>query len=233
MNNKTTQRNNKNNFNLLLIIKIILISGLIFTTLQKTTKETKKQISQLTLKEEFSIKQKITENFPQFPHKNNITLITCNVLNFGAKGNGREDDTSAIRNTILNCGNLTTNSPNLFKIIYFPSSYRFLTGAMNISTQQIFYIAKSSEIIAYQNDDYFHFPLVNSLPSFPISTNKNSNPRYQAFIASFNAQNFMILGEESDQDFDRKFDGQSNDQFGGGSGGSVVDGQGLFFLLFS
>lgn len=114
---------------------------------------------------------------------------TCNVLDWGAKGNGFHDDTTSIRNALENC-----QSTNATFIIIFPTNYLFLTGAFNISSNQILYLEEGSTILGIKDDDSFHYPLVDPLPSYPISTGKNSAPRYQGFISSYNATNIGIIG---------------------------------------
>jgi polygalacturonase len=79
-------------------------------------------------------------------------------------------------------------------VIQFPSNYKFLTGALNITSRQIWWIDENTQILAYQGNDTYHYPLVPALPSYPISTKKNSNPRYQGFISSYQATMIAIIG---------------------------------------
>ena len=131
-----------------------------------------------------------------------VQTIECSVLSYGAVGNGRTDDTTAIRSAFESCGK---NQTDAVAVIIFPTSYTFLTGAFNISTKQIVWVEENAKILAYKGEDNFHYPLVAALPSFPISTKKNSSPRYQGFISSSNAEMIGI------------------------SGGGTIDGQGRFW----
>ena len=117
------------------------------------------------------------------------TVQYCDVMDYGAVGNGRHDDTEAVRGVLMNC-----NSNSTIHVIVFPENSSFLTGAFNISSNQILLLQDGSSILGYKSTDSYYFPLVQPLPSYPISTGKNSNPRYQGFVSSYYANRIAIVG---------------------------------------
>eukprot|EP01094_Clydonella_sp_ATCC50884_P025664 TRINITY_DN6845_c0_g1_i1.p1 TRINITY_DN6845_c0_g1~~TRINITY_DN6845_c0_g1_i1.p1 ORF type:complete len:417 (+),score=72.21 TRINITY_DN6845_c0_g1_i1:142-1392(+) len=65
-------------------------------------------------------------------------------------------------------------------------------GAFNLTDNMVLEIPSGTTLLA--STDPADFPLIAALPSYPISTGKNSSPRYQAFIGSFGVHNISIIG---------------------------------------
>ena len=78
-------------------------------------------------------------------------------------------------------------------MIFFPEGKIVLSGAVNLSSNMYMYLAPSSTFLGVE--DFDGYPLVQPLPSFPVSTGKNSNPRYMGLVGASHAVNVGILGE--------------------------------------
>jgi len=97
-----------------------------------------------------------------------------NVLNFGAVGDGKHDDTSAIQKAFSACSSSGCQ-------VVFPSGYNFLSFPFSFSTSNLqIYVAKGSQILAN-----------NDVKSWPT---KSGNP-VNFITNSGNLKNVSITGE--------------------------------------
>ena len=110
---------------------------------------------------------------------------TCNVLDYGAKGDGQTNDTDAILNAIKDCGqprNDTTPS-----ILLFPSSHHFQTGPFAIdpsSPDRISWSLPNSKLIVSANTS------INNAITDPAQWPSGHPP----FIHLLNLSDFSVVG---------------------------------------
>lgn len=86
-----------------------------------------------------------------------------NVLEFGAKGNGKTKDTIPIQKTI----NYASNScrfANTVCTVLFPPNHIFLTGALNLTSNVIYHISKNTTLLG--STDEGDYPVIDVLPSY-------------------------------------------------------------------
>jgi polygalacturonase len=79
-----------------------------------------------------------------------------NVRDFNATGDGITDDTNAIRAALAAAENTMGGR------VIFNSGYTFLTGAINVTSNVILDVRGT--ILASQESDQFHYPLIAPLP---------------------------------------------------------------------
>ena len=109
------------------------------------------------------------------------TQKSCNVLDYGAKGDGRTLDTNAIQHAIAKCDT-----------VLLPAEYKFLSAPFNLTSNQIFVVNG----ILLATTDPSLWPVVAPLPSYPkpVENFGNMTLRYGAFIGIFNSKNITITG---------------------------------------
>ena len=110
-----------------------------------------------------------------------ISSEPCNVLKFGAKGDGKTLDTAAIQSAINAC-----------ESIVLPARYKFLSAPFNLTSHRVFTI--NGVLLATTNPKLW--PVVEPLPSYPkpVENFGNMTNRYAAFIGLFKSQNVTICG---------------------------------------
>lgn len=64
-----------------------------------------------------------------------FTVPTCNVMDYGAKGDGVTKDTIPIRKALLDCGQ------NPASVIYFPAG-KYLSGPFNLTSGTTLFVCK-------------------------------------------------------------------------------------------
>eukprot|EP01129_Flabellula_baltica_P010741 TRINITY_DN4574_c0_g1_i1.p1 TRINITY_DN4574_c0_g1~~TRINITY_DN4574_c0_g1_i1.p1 ORF type:complete len:392 (+),score=59.60 TRINITY_DN4574_c0_g1_i1:16-1191(+) len=121
-----------------------------------------------------------------------LTLLSVNsqifnVLDFGAKGDGTTLDSKAIRETV------NAIEQHGGGVLLFPSGYRFLTGAFNLTSHTVLLVQSGAEIQGSPNfDDY---PLIyKPLPSYPYHWKYNTIPRFSGLIHGSGLENVTITG---------------------------------------
>eukprot|EP01052_Picozoa_sp_SAG31_P020112 SAG31_NODE_1498_length_8095_cov_9.582541_3_plen_455_part_00 len=125
-----------------------------------------------------------------------IMWKVCDVKKYGAKGDNQTKDTRAINAAIAACADGGE--------ILLPSPGRYLTGAVNLSSNQLLRVEEGATLVASQ--DTADFPEVASFPSYSGSRDiPNSTCRYGAVVGAVGAHNVTITG------------------------GGVLDGQGWHF----
>lgn len=137
-------------------------------------------------------------HYPPPPPKKKMTQVTLfllflhlvsfacaapvyNVLDFGAIGDGKTDDTNAIRSALV----AASSSPST---VLFPSGKIFLTGAFNLSSNLILNV--QGTILAFPDSAGGHFVLQPNWSFF----GPTDSPIWQAFISSNGANNLTVLG---------------------------------------
>ena len=105
----------------------------------------------------------------------------CNVINYGAKGDGKTLDTAAIQHTI-----------NICDSILLPEGYNFLSAPLNLTSNRVFTV--NGVLSAVTDPDLW--PVVAPLPSYPkpVENYGRMENRYGAFIGLFEGSNVTITG---------------------------------------
>lgn len=101
------------------------------------------------------------------------------VTQFGAVGDGKTDDTKAVRATFAAAASAGPST------VVFPSGKTFLTGAFNLSANLVLDV--SGTVLAYPTGDDGHYVLAPNLPWF------GEGLTWQAFIHSEGADNITLL----------------------------------------
>lgn len=111
----------------------------------------------------------------------------CNVYDFGARGDGNQDDTLSIRSTLAACGGGANNSvllPATHPTTGSPSV--FLTGPVNLTQPNLTFILEGTLLASSSPSDY---PVVAGLPSyFPDYW------RWQPFLWVYQAVGVTVTG---------------------------------------
>jgi polygalacturonase len=110
----------------------------------------------------------------------------CDVTKHGAKGDNRTKDTAAIKAAIAACA---TDGGE----ILLPAPGKYLTGALNLSSNQLLRVEPGAALLASQ--DVADYPAVASFPSYEGSRDiPNSTCRYGAVVGAVGATNVSITG---------------------------------------
>ena len=125
-------------------------------------------------------------------HKN---VAVFNVKAYGAVGDGKTDDTMAIRkaSAALKANNGGT--------LYFPSKGTYLTGAMNLTSNTDFFVDKEATVLGTSNGD--DWPLLSAMEIWPqFGHGSDCTPgteacrlMHQAFIFSWKTENISFRGK--------------------------------------
>eukprot|EP00944_MAST-04C_sp_MAST-4C-sp1_P007907 g7907.t1 len=118
-----------------------------------------------------------------------------NVKAYGAVGDGKTDDTMAIRkaSAALKANNGGT--------LYFPSKGTYLTGAMNLTSNTDFFVDKEATVLGTSNGD--DWPLLSAMEIWPqFGHGSDCTPgteacrlMHQAFIFSWKTENISFRGK--------------------------------------
>lgn len=124
---------------------------------------------------------------------------TCNVLDFGAKGDGVTKDTAALQHALKVCA-----QSGGFSRVILPAGHRFLSGALNLSSAQTL----SIEGTLLGSTDPRDYPVVPALPGYGSCRDSgfpanHSWGRHQALLSGWHLRRTAV------------------------SGGGTIDGQGL------
>uniref|UniRef100_A0A914CSI2 Pectate lyase superfamily protein domain-containing protein n=1 Tax=Acrobeloides nanus TaxID=290746 RepID=A0A914CSI2_9BILA len=117
-----------------------------------------------------------------------ISSQVYNVRDFNATGDGKTDDTSAIRAALA-----AADNSNGGRVI-FDCGLTFLTGAINVTSNVILDLCGT--ILASNVSDIFHYPLVPPLPWYGggADFSESGSPERQSVIRSYNATNITLTG---------------------------------------
>jgi len=108
-----------------------------------------------------------------------------NVKDYGAVGDGRTSDTSAIRDACAACAAAQGGT------VLFPPPGIYLTGSFSLPSHSTLKVEKDATIKATTNSS--EFALIDALPSYPIGGG-NTQPRFAALISATNFQAVAIAG---------------------------------------
>src|SRR3569623_1058563 len=117
-----------------------------------------------------------------------ISSQVYNVRDFNATGDGKTDDTSAIRAALAAAANSNGDR------VIFDCGLTFLTGAINVTSNVILDLCGT--ILASNVSDIFHYPLVPPLPWYGGGADfqESGAPDRQSVIQSYNATNITLTG---------------------------------------
>jgi polygalacturonase len=106
---------------------------------------------------------------------------TFNPIDYGATGDGKTDDTRAVRAAAAACAAAGGGT------LFFPSLYTFLTGPFNLTSNTVLFVAPQGMILGSTN--VADYPLIEPLPWFgpPLD--------WHPLIHSDGASNVTITGE--------------------------------------
>jgi len=109
--------------------------------------------------------------------------VTCDVLDYGARGDGVTDDTAALRAAIAACSHGTASAPTT---VLFPAGGVYLTAPLNLSSHCAYVV--DGTLLA-QPAPSSAWPVVAGLPSyFP------DYPRWQPFVWGVGITNATLTG---------------------------------------
>ena len=107
-----------------------------------------------------------------------FTAPACNVLDFGARGDGITIDTLPIRAAVSACAG---------SALVFPAQHVFLTGPLNLSSDSSYIIEEGATIKAISGPA--DWPIAAGLPSYAPDY-----WRYQPFLWAYEQRNVSISG---------------------------------------
>jgi polygalacturonase len=108
---------------------------------------------------------------------------TCNVLNYGAVGDGKTDDSAAIQRALSACGGSSGGT------VLLPAPHTFLSGPFNLTSFQTLVVDGTLLAIA----DFARFPVVPALPTY-CQGREIPGPRYGPFVGAWNATDVTVGG---------------------------------------
>ena len=117
---------------------------------------------------------------------------TCNILEYGAVGDGKTLDTNAIKLAISACD--SENNGDGRNTILIPASKTFLSGPFNLTSNSIFTVNG----VLKATTDISQWSLMAPLPSYPspVENTGNMTNRYAPFIGLYQAANVTINGTQ-------------------------------------
>ncbi|KNC47336.1 polygalacturonase [Thecamonas trahens ATCC 50062] len=107
----------------------------------------------------------------------------CSVVAFGARGDGKTDDTGPIQEALA-CA--------ACDVVVLPFGGVFVARGVNLSSNTELRVETGAVLMGAAS--VAGWPLVDALPSYPLSRDHNSQPRYQALIAGYDVVNVSISG---------------------------------------
>ena len=104
--------------------------------------------------------------------------MTCNVTDYGARGDNRTDDTAAIQKALDAC----ISSKDSWNIVLFPSGFNFLSYPLAISHAENMTITIESDAILQAQPN---------ITAWPVRSNE---PEYTNFLEIGDSQNIQLNG---------------------------------------
>jgi polygalacturonase len=118
-----------------------------------------------------------------------------NVKSYGAIGDGKTDDTLAIRKASI------ALKANKGGTLYFPAGGTYLTGSMNLTSNTDFFVEKGATVLGTMHGD--DWPLLSAMEIWPqFGHGSDCTPgtepcrlMHQAFLFSWNTENITFRGK--------------------------------------
>lgn len=112
-----------------------------------------------------------------------------NVLDYGAVGNGVALDSAAVQRAIEAA--LLLPGANC---VLFPTGYVFLMGSIFVQSASNLALVVEAGAELRGSTNSSDYALVDALPSYPVTTSQNSQPRYAALISFIDSTNVSLAG---------------------------------------
>jgi polygalacturonase len=127
---------------------------------------------------------------------NNDPLF-LDVTKFGAVGDGRTDDTIAIRKALaLAQDRLLVADAGASATVYFPKDKTFVSAPLNLSSHLLLQVDGTLEAIANTTQNFENnWPKLPPLPSYGNARDRGHYFQYQAFLYANQATNLIIRGQ--------------------------------------
>ena len=119
----------------------------------------------------------------RLPHR--PRRATFNVVDFGAKGNGVDKDTRAIRDAIAAVAAAGSG------VVLFPSGGAYLTGPFNVTSHCTLYLAEGATLLGSR--DKPDWPKIPALPTYG-QAKKGGSARRMSFIHGEHLEDFVLTG---------------------------------------
>eukprot|EP01006_Ploeotia_vitrea_P012763 TRINITY_DN33714_c0_g1_i1.p1 TRINITY_DN33714_c0_g1~~TRINITY_DN33714_c0_g1_i1.p1 ORF type:complete len:419 (-),score=50.50 TRINITY_DN33714_c0_g1_i1:859-2094(-) len=109
-----------------------------------------------------------------------------NVKDYGAKGDGKTDDTKAIRATTAALAKHGSGE------LLFPAPGTYLTAPFNLTSHTVMTITKTATVLGLAKPSLW--PIIPPLPTYGTSRDNNAPFRYQALVYALNQTHIEITG---------------------------------------
>jgi len=114
----------------------------------------------------------------------------CNILDYGAIGDGLTMNTKAIQTTLDAC--LNDGDLSELNQIIIPSEGVFLTGSVVMYSGQELYVESGGLLLGSENEE--DYPLIDILPSYGTGRDVDSDLRYRPLIFGENLTHVAVSG---------------------------------------
>ncbi|VEU44129.1 unnamed protein product [Pseudo-nitzschia multistriata] len=122
-------------------------------------------------------------------YESEIGPVVLNVLDFGAIGNGIDDDTDAVRRALQIASNL---AGGIVATILLPENHTFSTGPLNLTSHVTLQVDGTLRALNWTETTW---PQIPPLVNYGRAEDGGFHLQYQAFLYAVNAHDIRIIGK--------------------------------------